>query len=329
MQTGSIRAVTTLAIECCNPVDHAEEIKDLFARNGEPGFDSVFERAYRRRAESGLKSWIARADGRAVMHISVNPTRFVAGDASVVGGVLGDLMVDEAHRDFWAPVRLVRTMVSDLRRDAHIRFLFTTATQEAGTVFKAGGFKPFGAIRRFVSPTYLPYTLLSRIRAGVLGRARRNFPLNDSEITALLPGLRSGTYWRPSTDGGYFATRIPRFGFADGTWVTTGSRKLGTVGWSLVSRHGTLSEATLADAFWTDRGKGLPEAAIAAAVQARRDGFSSISVTVLEGARTARELKRAGFIPRPPLGELLLNPLHEAPPSLDDWFLTGFFLSSW
>lgn len=320
--------MTSLTIECCNPLEHASEITDLFTRNGKPEFASAFERAYKRRADHGLKSWIARSEGRIVMHISVNRMEFHTQDRSVIGGVLGDLMVDEAHRDFWAPVRLVRTMVSALKRENEIRFLFTTATKEAETVFKAGGFKPFGQLRRYVIPTFKPYVAFSRLRARIPRRVRSQSLGDDANLPRGFPAL-SGDFWRARVDSTYVASRIPRSGYLDGTWVILAERRGTELGCALSSRHTHLPEGTLADALWTERSRGLSEMALAAANHAGSRGLRTFSITMLDSKVVHRDLKKAGFFPRPALGDLLVNALHEMPAPADDWFLTGFVLSGW
>lgn len=320
--------MTDMIVESFNPEDIADEICDLFARNGQAEFASVFDRAYRARSEEGLRSWIARVDGRVVMHVSVAPMRFHSGEHSIRGGVLGDLMVDEAHRDFWGPVRLVRTMVGALKREGAMRFLFTTATKEAETVFKAGGFKPFGQLRRYVIPTFAPYLAFRRMLALLPRRVRRYVPLSDP-MDSVFPSLGSPPYWRPEITATYIGTRIPRSGYADGTWVTLTDRRGEEIGRALSSRHAVLREATLADAFWMPDSGGLPEVALAAAGHARSRGLRTLSVTILDGSAVARDLKKAGFFPRPPFGELLMNSLHEQPAPANDWLLTGFVLSGW
>ena len=148
--------MTDLVVECCDPRTREREIKDLFARNERTGFDAAFDRAYRQRADKGLRSWIGLVDGEAVMHISVSPMAFKGAGVELTAGVLGDLLVSEGHRDFWAPVRLLRTLIADLKRAGNIDFLFTTTVADAEPVFKAGGFKPYGSLRRFVMPTFSP-----------------------------------------------------------------------------------------------------------------------------------------------------------------------------
>lgn len=317
-----------MIVESFNPEKIADEVCDLFARNGQPEFASVFERAYRARAEEGLRSWIARVDGRVVMHVSVAPMRFHSGEHSAEGGVLGDLMVDEAYRDFWGPVRLIRTMVQGLKRDGAMRFLFTSATKEAETVFKAGGFKPFGQLRRYVIPTSAPYLTFRRMLAFLPRRVRRYVAVPDP-TDSIFHTLSSPPYWRPEINASYIRTRIPRSGYADGTWVTLSDRQGEEIGRGLSSRHAVLREATLADAFWIPDSGGLPEVALAVASHARSRGLRTLSVTILDGTAVARDLKKAGFFPRPPFGELLMNPLHEQPAPAEDWFLTGFVLSGW
>src|SRR6185503_6604335 len=124
------------------------EIKELFAQSDRSQFAEIFDRTYRPRADHGLRSWFGSTGEQVVMHISVTPMRFVGGGHTQRCGLLSDLMVHEQHRDFWGPVRLLRKMLSDVKRGGQLDFLITTSTADAEPIFKAGGFKPFGTLRR-------------------------------------------------------------------------------------------------------------------------------------------------------------------------------------
>src|SRR5687768_9332403 len=107
-----------LQIERCLPSSRAEGIHALFERSGKTDFARVFERAYRPRESDGLRSWIGTSGGAVVLHISVSPQRFENGAQIFTGGLMGDLMSDEAHRDFWSPIKLARRVVADIKNDA-------------------------------------------------------------------------------------------------------------------------------------------------------------------------------------------------------------------
>jgi len=323
--------MTQPVVECCDPRDRADQIKDLFARNGQPGFDAVFERAYRPRAEAGLKSWVGWIGDRAVMHISVASQRFGDGSRALTGGLLGDLMVDEAHRDFWAPLLMLRSMVSDVRREGRIDFLLTTMTRASESLFKAGGFRPFGQLRRYVFPLMRPYLAFARLRSGARSGRDSEVPLDDAQMAARLPLLASSGFWRAEARPEFYATRIPRGDYADGTWVGVGGeRDRARQAWALLCRHGTWPEVTLADAFWGRDTGGLPDVVLAAARWARAKRFGRLSISTLDASQASRDLKRAGFLARPSVADVLLLQLGKsAPPPVDNWFLTAFVGSSW
>jgi len=312
-------------VEMCDPRTRESEIKELFNRNGKADFASVFERAYRTRADAGLRSWVGMLNGRAVMHISVTPVPFVNRDRSMVVGILGDLMVDESHRDFWTPVRLLRQMTADLRSASTADYLISTTVAEAESVFKAAGFKPFGSLQRYVLPTFSPYLLY----AGLRNRTRH---VRWEEAGSGLPlgvSMVRGENWRPEPTEGYYATRIPRSDFADGTWIRV-SRKGGTTaGHALLSRNEeAATEAGVADAFWS--AGDLHEIVLASGRWAAQSGMRKLVITTLQDSDTARALVAAGFFPRDVCSLLLLHKLkREPPPPASEWFLPWFAFNSW
>jgi hypothetical protein len=320
--------MSELVFEQCDPRDRETELKDLFARNGKAVFADVFDRAYRHRAEHGQRSWIALQDGRAVMHISVTPLRFVGGGRSQIGAVLSDLMVDDGYRDFWAPVRLLRKMVSDIKKAGEIDFLLTTTTTEAETVFKAGGFKPFGTLRRYVLPLSRLYLGFARLRARV-GRSRAHqsgFQEWERENSILPQNVGP---WRPLPDAVFYETRIPRLEFTDGKWLSVNANG-SAPGWALMARNPDYHELRLADAFWDDQGVGLGEVVHAAARWGTTQRFKKLAIGTVQESRVAGQLERFGFFARDVRSLLLIHQLSpNKPPPVEDWFLLGFALSGW
>lgn len=316
--------MTDIVVQQSDPREHEAELKDLFARNGKPEFAAAFERAYRARAARGLRSWIGRADGQTIMHISVTPMPFTGMGKTLMGGILGDLMVAESHRDFWAPVRLLRTMIGDLKRASDIDFLVTTTVADAEPVFKAGGFKPFGTLRRYVMPLFLPYLAYARLKSKTLRVGKPHSIASQDQAAAAV--LSSPGYWRPQTDGEFFQSRIPRYEFADANWL----RLDGARATAVVSRHAELPESNLADAGWQDEHTNVARVILGAAGWSRRNRFRKFTATTLHESRFARQLERSGFFPREMRSSFLLNVLtRNEVPAVEDWFLTGFPLSTW
>lgn len=324
--------MSDMQVLCCDPRERAGEIKDLFVRDGHSAFDAFFERVYRARADERLRSWLALVDGRVVAHVSVSPVEFTDGSQTRIGGILGDLHASEKYRDFWTPVRVLRTMVADTKREGWLDFLLTTTIPDAEAVFKAGGFGLFGRLRRFVLPLIGPYLAVSQVRALTRAKAADSNPLDADQMQRLLPTLGCGGLFRPSAGARFYSTRIPREDYADGTWIALGERADAgcRTKWSLLGRHSTLPEIGIADAFWGSDERGFEEVVLSAARWAKSKGFSRLTVSTLDETGVATRLLRCGFFARSVRAAVLLQPLREpAPPSLNRWFLTGLSLSGW
>jgi GNAT superfamily N-acetyltransferase len=314
--------MSEVVVEMCDPRAHEAELKELFARNGKPGFDAAFNRAYRIRAAHGLRSWIGRIDGQPVAHVSVTPMRFGGAGQQRLGGVMGDLMVDEAHRDFWVPVRLLRKLVADVKRIGEIDFLVTTSVPDAESVFKAGGFKPLGTLHRYVMPLITPYLYFARLKSGQW-RVRRPQVLQDADRTVPDVGA-SAPRWRPLTDAAFYDSRIPRSDWADLSWLSFNGDPA-----ALVSRHATDPELRLVDAFGDDP-HAFRHALHAAARWGRKQGLKKFASTTLKESAVAGELQRVGFLERDFRSTLLFQKMGAEPvPPVSDWFLLEFALSSW
>lgn len=316
----------SVVVEQCDPRVRAAEILDLFARHEQSQFEAAFDRAYRTRAGHGLRSWLGTLDGETVMHVSVSPIRFRRGDQTLVAGVMGDLLVAEAQRDFWAPVRLLRQVVADLKREGEVDFLLTTTTSDAETVFKAGGFKPYGHLRRYVLPLNRAYLQLARLRS----RA----PRMRAESEAAMPtdpatlALGAADLWRPEARSEFYETRFAREEYLDQNWLRVSSDDGTPAPRVLLCRMRGMPEIGFADAIWSGRTDSLAGPILGAAGWARANRFPRMVATALHESRATGALVRAGFVPRGVRSSLLVNNLRTAPPA-EDILLTGFSLSSW
>lgn len=321
-------STSDVLIEVCDPRERSAEIHDLFARNGKPDFDRAYRRAYLPRIEHGLRSWVGQVEGRAVMHISVNPTRFTDGTRTLTAGVMGDLMVEEEFRDFWTPARLLRTVAADLKREGQVDFLITTTTNDAETVFKAGGFREYGDLRRYVLPLNRAFLAFTRLR--------RLLPRLDYEVTAEAPigppsdpPMKSGSWWRPEASDEHYRTHVPRAEYEDLTWLALYRKgESEPVARAAMSRRKSINEMVLADALWVEGKTTLAAIAIAAARWARKQGFPKLAVSTMAEAVVAAELRETGFFDRSLRSVMLVNRLREIPP-VEELYLTGFALSDW
>jgi hypothetical protein len=323
--------MSDLVVESCDPRDQEAGLKDLFFRSGKAEFAGVFDTVYRPRADRGLRSWIGLSGQQVVMHISVTPMRFLGSGRVLRGGVLGDLMVDDEHRDFWGPVRMLRKMLGDLKRSGQPDFLITSTTAEAEPLFKAGGFRPFGTLRRYSLPLHRAYLGVTRWKSGAGLRAARPRVLPECDYAALASMSDGAGYWRPEPVASFYDTRIPRMESVEGTWLGVPGKEHDEAGIALLARDGTTPQLlAFADAFWSDGDARLRRVTHSAAGWARAQRFSKLVLTTIAESRATRQLERTGFLGREVRSSLLVNQLTpEAPPPVEDWFLTGFALSGW
>ena len=103
------RGAAALTLARVNPLEHREEIKQLFLDDGRQEFPDYFERAYPDAVANGATSWVGRDEaGRLCAHIAQFPREFVFGRRIVRGALLANLMVATAHRSFWPALALAR-----------------------------------------------------------------------------------------------------------------------------------------------------------------------------------------------------------------------------
>ena len=141
-----------LTFRAVNPLDHREQLKRLFLAGGVATYPAFIDRAYPPAVAAGAASWIGETDGRLVMHMARFNHRFVHGESVLTGGLLVNLMVDNAHREFFPAVSLARTAVAESRRDGGIDFLYTNPNAGGLAIVRAAGLNIVSGLRRFILP---------------------------------------------------------------------------------------------------------------------------------------------------------------------------------
>lgn len=289
----------------------------------------MYERVYRVREGLGLRSWIGLDGSRAALHISVASQPFADGARTLTAGLLGDLMADETHRDFWNPLKLVRKVVSDVRKEHTADFLLTSFVPAAEGVFRAAGFQRFGTMWRHVMPLVWPYHFLRRLQHGEARPQLTAIPFGDDRLSALLGGLTSPPTFRAIPSAEYYTTRIPRLEYPAGTWLLAGAPDAPDA--MVLASPKSQDEMIVADVLWRDTTTPLAGVLSALARWAGRQGHRRLALMTMQGSRLANAAKRAGFLVRPNPQVVMILPLCEPatiPPS-DQWTFTPFALTSW
>ncbi|HMG17250.1 MAG TPA: hypothetical protein VK573_00890, partial [Gemmatimonadales bacterium] len=136
-----------------NPLEHGEEIKELYLAHERPEFPAFFDRTYADAVADGATSWIGRdAQGRLCAHIAQFPRPFRFVNGVVRGSLLANLMVAKEHRTLWPALALVRNLVNDSRTSGAVDFLYGDPNDVALAMLRAVGFRSVGALQRSVLP---------------------------------------------------------------------------------------------------------------------------------------------------------------------------------
>jgi hypothetical protein len=329
---------TSTKVVSANPLDHAGEIKQLFLADGHPEFAEFFDRAYPSAVRSGGKSWVGLdAEGRLVMHVARFPRRFTLGDRTIVGGVLLDLIAAKSHRTFVPALTLMRQMTTDSKGERDVDFLYATPNAQAGALLKAAGFSAAATLGRFVFPladerwyadvAARVYRTMARIRAWNTSAHAVEHPAQRFDASAFErpPGVAPAL--RPIRPSELYRECLAGYPSSADHWFTF-HRVARTTQPSaaVLVRGGADRVATL---FSFSREPSLPVSAIVPALAAalRRAGYRRLSVPTLTETHFARELTRAGFVPRPDRLPMLAYAVTElgaeALRSVASWEITG------
>src|SRR5258708_8741937 len=94
-----------LTFTCVNPLDHADEIKQLFLAHERPEFPAFFDRAYPEAVAAGACRWGGRGGrGRICSHVVQFPRRFVFAGPAGRGALFGKLLGATAYPALWPPL---------------------------------------------------------------------------------------------------------------------------------------------------------------------------------------------------------------------------------
>jgi hypothetical protein len=300
---------TSLKIGSANPLDHAGEIKKLFLADGHPEFPEFFDRAYPSAVRSGGKSWIGvDGEGSIVMHMARFPRRFTLGERAVRGGVLLNLMAAKSHRTFFPALTLMRQAIADSKDERDVDFLYGTPTPAGSALLKAAGFSTVGALQRFAFPlaggrwytdaAARVYRTMVRVRAWntsaeAVEHAAQHFDADAFERPAgASPALRP---FRPPE---LYRQCLADYPSSADYWFTLHENTCSIQPSAAVLVRG--ASGRIATLYSLSREPSLPLSAIVPALAAalRTAGYRRLSVSTLAGTHFARELTRAGFIPR-------------------------------
>ncbi len=299
-----------LTFTCVNPLDHADEIKQLFLAHERPEFPAFFDRAYPEAVAAGACSWVGRDDrGRICSHVVQFPRRFVFAGHAVRGALLGNLMVATAYRTFWPAVALLRRAVSDVRESGPVDLAYADPNALARPVAEAAGLRKVGALRRFVLPLADPrpgiglgirvYRLLTRwqVRATpLLATARR--PGDEPQVADLLP-VGEPRSLRPLRHMSLYGARLAGYPTPADRWYAFHRRGAqgALVGRALV--RGPDPQGLAALCVWESEPIALLSSLLTAlGDQLREIGTRRIEVHVMTASRAENEFRRAGFFPR-------------------------------
>jgi hypothetical protein len=143
----------TLTIAAVNPLEHAEEIKQLFIAHERPEFPEFFDRAYPTGVRAGGVSWVGRdGAGDMVMHVACFPQRFRFGHREVMGALMMNLLVARPFRSFFPAHALIKRAKDDTRARGGIDFVYTDPNDQSKVVMLACGFAQVATLGRFVLP---------------------------------------------------------------------------------------------------------------------------------------------------------------------------------
>lgn len=299
-----------------NPLERADQIKDLFVADHAPGFAEFFDRAYPLAVERGGKSWVGvDAKGKVVTHIARFTRSFTLGERAVVGGVLLNLMAARTHRTLMPALALVRQMTSDSKAQRDVDFLYAVPNPAAHTLLKAAGFEPIGSMARFVLPlagrtwySDVPvrlYQSMIRARAWNQRAKATQHGGEPSEVAAFERPVRHAQALRPFRSPELFRQCLAGYPSRMDHWFTFHRSADSTApSAAALARGGSDQVATL---FSLSREPSMSLSAImpALATGLRRAGYARLSVETLAGSRFARELTRVGFVQREDSGPLV------------------------
>lgn len=308
-----------------NPLEHADEIKQLFLAHERPEFPAFFDRTYADAVADGATSWTGRdTAGRLCAHIAQFPRPFQLGQRVFQGGLLANLMVAKEHRTLWPALKLVRRMVGDCKASGALDFLYGDPNEAALAILKAVGFRPAGggggAVRRFVLPLADPrmgvdlalraYHFFTRFWG--TGPALVATPRRAAEIPAGpdIPEAGDISALCPVPRPAVYRHRLPGYPGPDDWWHTIEPRggRAAPVGAALVRGPDSQGMGVVC-ALRRDSRTPLTSVLVTLAHALRTRGIRRLEISVMDRSAAAAAVRQAGFVAREERIPLVAMPL--------------------
>ena len=293
-----------LRIERSDDLSAAEEIKQLFVRNGRSTFPEQFDLVYPEGRASGGASWIARDEaGKVVGHIAAIPRQLRDKRRTYRAFVMADMMFDEEYRNFFAPAQLARAAVGYLRKSGAADFAYAAAIELASGVLKAGGLKVQGRMQRYVRPLNPLYQLYVKVRRRPRRYQVETFSVGwEERVPAVLGALSPDSHVRGDRPLSRYEVHLGRESIQVWDWFVVrprGRSKGIPVALVLGSRDEEQPQVmTIRDLIWDEARTSAGEVLHAVSAAARRRGYNRISIHALAPSRLVEELLKAGFLER-------------------------------
>ncbi len=299
-----------LTISAADPIEHAEEIKQLFLANQRPEFPEYFDRAYPLAGRGRVRSWLGRdGDGRVVMHVARFDRQFSLGADAICAGLLANMMVDGPYRTFFPACSLIIRAVADSRTGGGVDLLFTDPNATAQAVLRSLGFAQVGTLDRLVCPIgdrRWPVDAGIRVFHGLLAN-RQRWSRRLQAVQRLATEYHPGELDRPQGESSrlrpwhsreLYAARIKGYPGSAHRWfsfaVDDASSQVGAV----------LIEGPDDSAFCYLRAlRGMPGVSVSAWLPAlvkelRHLGCARLQTGAVADSALGRELTRSGFFRR-------------------------------
>jgi len=298
-------------ITAVNPVDHEQDIKQLFVTHERPEFPGFFDRAYPAGVRAGGLSWVGRdRAGQIVMHVACFPQRFRFGEREVVGGLMMNALVARPYRSFFPAHALIRRVKRDTKARGDIDFVYTDPNEQAKAVLDMCGFLRVGALTRYVLPVGDRRRLLDAairlFHAGVRvvtgspgGAALVGRPAAEVSTAGFEAPSGDSPRLRPYHGDARYAMRMEGYPAASDWWFTLPRNgDAGPPAAGLLVRGPDLSGIVDLQAVYRD--PDLPLAGLIRGLVARlrAKGCTRLQVWTVAESQFAAELRHVGFVPR-------------------------------
>jgi hypothetical protein len=317
----------TAMVRRVDPLLHADQIKDLFEREGMSHLRDFFDRTYGDAVKEGASSWVMfGGDDRVVGHIAMFPHRFTRDDDEFTGALGVNLVVDRHHRNLTSAMALVDRMVRDLDAQPDIDFLFGDPNDDARAIMSSlSGFRDIDILGRLVLPIDEPGVLgpvislyltltLGRKGARPLELERRSAAAFDTAEIERPPGWSPAL--RPVRTPPLYPRRLTGYPSAHDDWYlfTRDAERVAAV---LVRRLRADGRAQIC-CLWRHPDVAVAELVRPMVADLRERGVERLQTSVLRSSPLGRELRASGFrqreegvrfgaVPCSPRGQALLD----------------------